>query len=159
MNERVKQLLAELEGKVNELKIELEPKVEVKQVDQPTTEVPVEKTDEELRTEAFSTFLKTGDVTHIAPDGQLPKKSFERELFAPYLFCTVVKTVGRTVYFIRASDRMQMTRSAVCTPELEGKIVEGPCVVYHNKIISQYGQMEKKQWQERGYAFNALFRG
>lgn len=165
MNERVQNLLNELEGKIAELKTELQS--EVAPVMDTVEEYGLgyivkpynpSATEAELRTEAFSQFLKTGDVTHIAPDGQLAKKTPERELFAPYLFCTITKIVGRTVYFIRASDRMQMTRSAVMTPDLEGKIVEGPCVVYHNKVISQWGQMEKKQWQERGYAFNALFR-
>lgn len=164
MNERVQQLLAELEGKIGELKTELNSQVEPVM---DTAEEPegllikpykIGMTDAELRTEAFSEFLKTGDVTRIAPDGRLAEKTPERELFAPYLFCTITKIVGRTVYFVRASDRMQMTRSAVLVPELEGKVTEGPCVVYHQKVISQWGPMDQKQWKERGYAFNALFR-
>lgn len=177
MNERVQQLLAELEGKIGELKTELQPvKVNIQPIDskkfleqaEPIKEElkkliqekePEKLSDTELRTLAFNNFLKTGDVTHIAPDGHLAKKTLERELFAPYLFCTITKIIGRTVYFVRASDRAQMTRSAVLVPELEGKVEEGPCVVYHQKVISQWGPMDKKLWQERGYAFNALFRG
>lgn len=157
MNERVQQLLAELEGKVAELKTELLPKTESK-ASTPEPEAPEKLSDTELRTLAFNNFLKTGDVTHIAPDGHLAKKTLERELFAPYLFCTITRIVGRTVYFVRASDRAQMTRSAVLVPELEGKVEEGPCVVYHQKVISQWGGMDEKVWRERGYAFNALFR-
>lgn len=192
MNERVMNLLAELEGKVAELKKAIGehnrfPKVltayeaagtvvnippigtadkwvaalEANKEELKTLireKEPEKLSDADLRTIAFNNFLKTGDVTHIAPDGHLAKKTLERELFAPYLFCTITKIVGRTVYFVRASDSAQMTRSAVMVPELEGKITEGPCVVYHQKVISQWAPAEKKQWQERGYAFNALFR-
>lgn len=180
-------LLAELEGKVAELKTELLPKkstakqvgtdvITPKMLVEATQAIkealkpgaikasnvelpkPEELSDADLRTIAFNNFLKTGDVTHIAPDGQLPLDSVERELFAPYLFCTITKIVGRTVYFVRASDRAQMTRSAVLVPELEGKVEEGPCVVYHQKVISQWAPADEKIWRERGYAFNALFR-
>jgi hypothetical protein len=112
---------------------------------------------EQLRTAAFWKFLDTGDLTELAPTGRFEKTDPLRAIFAPYVFCTISKVRGRTIYYTHASDRNDTPRSGVLGPNIHA-IIEGPCVIYNDKAITQHWHLNKEVWKERGYAFNSLFR-
>ena len=99
--------------------------------------VPTKKIDETFETfdPAFVSFVSTGDISPLAPNGFMSKEMFERT--QDYIFCHIKSIKGKSVNAVFHSNQNKFCGGFCALPDLE----EGPAIIIRrNGIILNFIQ-------------------
>jgi hypothetical protein len=98
----------------------------------------------------FIQFLKTGDITVLAPSGKMTPAMFKKTQH--YVFADVIRVNGKTVqatFFSNPSKGIVLV-----SPELEVQV--GKCVLINSKGVLTGYIREIPEFADRAHTFNSL---
>lgn len=98
----------------------------------------------------FIQFLKTGDITALAPSGKMTPQMFK--MTQHYVFADVIRVNGKTVqatFFSNPSKGLVLV-----SPELEVQV--GKCVLINSKGVLTGYIREIPEFADRAHTFNGI---